>query len=59
MIRLRITWLNSPAKHGTSGRFGSKSVTISAMYFHSLRATVMVFSMSLLTSAATLPSPPG
>ena len=34
---LRNTWLSSAGEHGTGGRFASRSVSISATYFHSLR----------------------
>ena len=33
-IRFKITWLNSPGRHRTDGRDVSKSVSISATYFH-------------------------
>src|SRR5579883_1453821 len=50
MIKFNMTWLNSPARQGTGGRFGSNRVTTSATYFHSLRATVIVLSIAWFKS---------
>src|SRR5581483_679816 len=57
--RFKITWLNSPGRQGTAGKAGSKSVTTSATYFHSLRATVIVVWMALFTSVSTFSAVPG
>jgi hypothetical protein len=58
-IRLRITWLNSPATHGTGGMPGSKSVVRSATYFHSLRDTRIVLSMAWWMSIGIFSAGPG
>ena len=54
-----MTWLNSPAWQSTKGNSGSKWVCISATYFHTLRATVMVVSMAWLMSINFFSSNPG
>ena len=56
---LRMTWLNSPGRHGTGGSVASKSVTSSATYFHSVVATVSVLSIARLRSRGVFSVVPG
>src|ERR1035441_6978870 len=56
--RLRNTWFKSARWHTTGGR-SPKSVSTSATYFNSLRATVRVSSIALFRSAATFSVWPG
>ena len=52
-------WLNSPAWQGTGGSEESKSVSISAMYFHSFRDTTIVLSMAWFKSSGIFSFPLG